>query len=85
MMYPDGRKIIRGSVITFEKFLFLGKHGTSLQDLAPHLAKRMYERRTRFLLDSYSESEHAEAMGILQWSLNQMPPKHGGSETGNRS
>ncbi|MGA7950446.1 MAG: hypothetical protein WCA45_09850 [Thiobacillaceae bacterium] len=81
-MYPDGHKSIKGPVLTFEKFLFLGNHGPLLQDLAPLLANRLYEGGARFMLDGYSESEHAEATAILQWSMNQMPSARGGQETG---
>jgi hypothetical protein len=73
-MNPLGQKSVRGFVLAFEKFLFLGKQGPSLHDLAPVLAKRMYEGKARFLLDDYSASEHAEANAILQWSLRQTPP-----------
>lgn len=68
--------------VTFEKFLLLEEHGPLLQTLAPLIAKRMYEKGARILLNDYSDLERAEANAILQWSLTQTPPNVGGSTTG---
>lgn len=41
-MNPSGQKSVRGFVLAFEKFFYLGKQGPLLHDSAPVLAKRVY-------------------------------------------
>ena len=64
-----------GVVVIFENFLLLDEQGPLLNTLAPLLAKRMYERGARILLNGYSVPEHAEAEAILRWSLDKTSPK----------
>jgi len=61
----------KSSIITFENFLLLDEHGPLLERLAPNLAKRMYVKGARILLNDYSKAERSEAMAILRWSLKQ--------------
>jgi hypothetical protein len=68
------------TVVTFEKFLLLDEQGPLLEDLAPHLAKRMYQGSARLLLDAYSNEERSEAEAILRWSTNQKQVKVKGSK-----
>lgn len=58
-------------VVTFEEFRLLEEQGPPLQELAPLLAKRMYEGRVRFLLDGYTSEEEAEAEAVIEWALSQ--------------
>lgn len=61
----------KGAVVTFENFLLLDEHGPLLETLAPNLAKRMYEKGARILLNDYSKAERSEALDLLRWSLKQ--------------
>lgn len=61
---PDNR----GAEVTFEHFVYFEEKGPLLEDLAPNLAKRLFERAARFLISGYSEVELREAKGILEWS-----------------
>lgn len=54
-----------GQIVTFEQFVLLESNGPSLLDLAPFLARRMYERGARVLFKSYSSAEKAEAESIV--------------------
>ena len=62
-----------GVVVTFEEFRLLEEQGPPLEELAPVLAKRMYEGRARILLDGYTPEEEAEAEAIIEWALSQPP------------
>jgi hypothetical protein len=55
-----------GVVVTFDHFKLLDAKGPSLQALAPLLARRMYERKARVLLKSYSSVEKLEAEALIQ-------------------
>lgn len=65
--HPDGL----GQIVTFESFSLLDDKGPLLQDLAPLLARRMYVRKARVLLGSYSKSEKAEAVGLIRTLLGE--------------
>ena len=58
-------------LVTFQHFLLLEEEGPLLAELAPHLAKRMYEGDARILLTGYTEGEQSEAERILRWSVRQ--------------
>ncbi len=51
--------------LAFKHFLHFGKRGQLLEKIAPTLAKRMYGKNVRFLLDSLSEKEKSEITRIL--------------------
>jgi hypothetical protein len=63
--HPDGL----GQVVTFDSFALLDDEGPLLRDLAPLLARRMYERKARTLLSSYSGDEKLEAEGLIRTVL----------------
>jgi hypothetical protein len=58
------------AVVNFEHFVLLEDKGPLLSSLAPSLAKRLHKSGARFILDSYTEIEKAEADKILNWTLN---------------
>jgi hypothetical protein len=64
-MRGDGR----GSLVTFQRFVLFDADGPTLSSLAPSLAKRMYEGKVRYLLESYSNAEKAEAEQIIAWAM----------------
>lgn len=55
-----------GCVVRFEHFRLLDGQGPMLQALSPLLARRMYEKKARVLLTSYSRQEKAEATELIQ-------------------
>lgn len=57
----------RGGIVEFEHFVLLENDGPLLQSLAPNLALRIY-RGGRYILDSYSKIEKAEAVAIVEWA-----------------
>ena len=59
----------QATLVEFKHFVLLDSEGPSLESLAPHLAQRMYQRAVRFILDSYSEDEQADAQSIIEWAL----------------
>jgi hypothetical protein len=58
----------RGDIVTFDRFLLMDAEGPELRSVAPNLARRMYHGRSRFVLDSYSDAEHLEALALLEWT-----------------
>lgn len=58
-----------GQIVTFESFVLLEQAGPMLVSLAPNLARRMYEKRARFLLNDYSQQEQTEAESLLSLLL----------------
>lgn len=63
--HPQGH----GVVVTFDHFRLLDGDGPSLLSLAPLLAQRMYEKKARVLLKSYSSAEKAEAEALIHTVL----------------
>ena len=61
----------RGAEVTFSYFRRWENQGTLLETIAPRIAKRLYDDGARFLLDDYSDDEHAEAERILAWARRQ--------------
>jgi hypothetical protein len=74
---PKRKRRPNGEVeITFrKKFLLLEEQGPLLKTLAPSLARRMYKKGARLLLENYRDREYREANAILQWALNQRGTK----------
>ena len=66
--HPEGS---RGLIVTFEHFKLLDSQGPMLAASSPLLARRMYEKKARVLLSSYSDAEKAEAVAIIQDMLGQ--------------
>jgi len=65
--HPNGL----GQIVTFESFSLLDDKGPLLHELAPLLARRMYERKARTLLSSYSREEKSEAETVIRTVLGQ--------------
>jgi len=61
----------RGQIVTFESFRLLDEHGPILQDLAPHLARRIYEKMSRMVFRSYSQTEKEEAVDVISTVLSE--------------
>jgi hypothetical protein len=59
-------KGMRGSIVTFENFVLFDQNGPFLHELAPNLAKRIYEGRVRHLLKGYTPEEYEEAKELLR-------------------
>ncbi len=64
----------RGQIVTFESFKLLEHTGPLLSSLAPCLARRMYEKRARFLLNTYSKEEQSEAEALVTTLLSNTFP-----------
>lgn len=64
-----GPRKVRGEdprpMVTFDKFILFDRRGPFVYDLAPHLARRMYEGRVRALLHA-SKSEAKEIADLLK-------------------
>ena len=65
------RRIGRGGSVTFSQFRRWENLGPSLDEIAPHLAKRLYDGGARFILTGYTDVERAEAEQILTWARRQ--------------
>lgn len=59
-----------GLIVTFEHFKLLESKGPMLHEIAPLLARRMYERKARVLLSSYSSEEKIEAEALIRTILD---------------
>jgi hypothetical protein len=66
-----------GLLVTFESFILLDSKGPLVWDIAPHLARRMYEGRVRTLLVGYSVDEQADAEYVLEELLRSPMPLQG--------
>ena len=55
--------------VTFEHFLYFGADGPSFTEVAPILARHVYGRNVRVIMDSLSESERAETTRVLRMAL----------------
>ncbi len=67
----DGPK--RGPFVRFDHFLDFGTDGLDFLDVAPTLAKRMYSRNVRHVMDSLNKQEYAEVLGLLKLAENAAP------------
>jgi len=52
-------------LVAFDHFLYYGEEGPSLDKIAPALARRMYDRNVRILMDSLTSEEQKEVRKIL--------------------
>jgi hypothetical protein len=62
--------------VMFDHFLYYGKTGKLLSDLAPVLAKHLYDGKARVLMDSLSDEERREVKRILKLARNAPPSGH---------
>ena len=60
----------RCPLVTFDHFLYLGKLGPLLDELAPNLAKHIYDGKVRMIMDSLSKEEHLEVAKILNLAMH---------------
>ena len=60
----------RAKSFTFTYFLLLENQGPDLREFAPKLAKRLFSKNARFVLQDYTIEEKKEAENILEWSKN---------------
>jgi hypothetical protein len=67
--HPQGH----GLLVTFEWFSLYEDKGPMLHQLAPLLARRMYEKKARVLFKSYSPQEKAEAEVLIYSLFGQQP------------
>jgi hypothetical protein len=63
----------RGPEVTFDHFRYYGPKGPTLQAAAPKLAKRIYGKHVRVLLDGITREEALEAQRIVD-SAEHCPP-----------
>lgn len=56
------------SVVTFDIFVLVDSDGPTVVSMAPHLARRMYEGKVRYMTTGYSAEEKADAERILDWA-----------------
>ncbi len=56
--------------LAFKHFLYFGERGKLLKKIAPNLAKRMYRKNVRFLINSLSAKERSEIARILRLAKN---------------
>ena len=61
----------RAKSFTFTYFVLLENQGPDLQGFAPELAKRLFSKNARFVLQDLTVEEKKEAENILDWSKNQ--------------
>jgi len=60
--------------VTFDHFLYFGPEGDLLEDLdCPHLVKRLYTKKARFILDKVNKWELAEIEKLLALAADAAP------------
>jgi hypothetical protein len=70
--------------VTFDHFLYYGEKGRLLIEIAPALARRMYGKNVRVLMNSLSAEERREVEAILQLA-KKAPPSSRPSKRRSRS
>lgn len=71
---PDRPFVTRDHpLVTFDHFLYYGACGQLLEEIAPALARRMYNKNVRVLMDSLSSEERREVDKILGLARNALP------------
>jgi len=60
-------------LVMFDHFLYYGQEGPSLEKRAPALARRMYNRNVRTLMDSLTPEEQKEVKKILDLARHAPP------------
>jgi len=68
----------RGPIVTFDHFLLCESEGPRFDELAPRLAKRMYSKNVRKVMDSLNTGEREEVKKILALAKD-APPSSAGS------
>jgi hypothetical protein len=63
-------------LVTFDHFLYYGEEGPLLREMAPQLARRMYGKNVRVLMNSLSPKERREVEGILELARNAPRSSH---------
>jgi hypothetical protein len=63
-------------LVTFDHFLYYGEQGPLLREMAPLLARRMYGKNVRVLMNSLSPNERREVEGILELARNAPRSSH---------
>lgn len=63
--------------VTFDHFLYYGEEGPALEELAPELARHLYEGRARWLISGLSAMERSEVQRILDLARDAPPSGHG--------
>jgi hypothetical protein len=64
--------------VTFDHFLYYGEHGPLFAEVAPILARHVYDRNVRVIMDSLSDVERAETSRILRAALTAPASNAGG-------
>jgi hypothetical protein len=64
------RQSSRGPQLWFHHFLYLGKGGPLLEKKYPALARRMYNKNVRVVMDDLSSEEQQEVQKILRLARN---------------
>ena len=59
--------------VAFDHFLYYGEDGKLLSELAPVLAKHLYDGKARVLMDSLSDEERREVKKILRLAEDAPP------------
>lgn len=57
----------RGPLVQFDKFRLWEDKGPLLQEVAPLLARRLYEKKARWVLGGLASQEYEEALAILKF------------------
>ena len=63
----------RGPIVTFDHFLFFGSEGPDFLATAPKLARRMYSRNVRVLMDGVDAVERKEVAKLLALAAKAAP------------
>ena len=63
----------RGPLVTYDHFMYCVKKDKSLENLAPYLARRMYKKNVRYVMDSLSDKERFEVENILKIAKDAPP------------
>jgi hypothetical protein len=59
----------RGPIVKFKRFALFDDEGPSFAVLAPELARRMYERNVRAMVDGYTTAQRLEAEAVIAWAF----------------
>jgi hypothetical protein len=63
----------RGPNVRFEHFRDFGTDGPDFAEKAPKLARRMYSRNVRHIIDDFTAAQYAEARALLRLAANSPP------------
>lgn len=61
------------NMMTFDHFLYYGQEGPLLKKVAPALARRMYNKKVRVLMDSLSKKQRQDVERILDLAKDAPP------------